>query len=101
VLFVPPKAFSFIKPTYNIDVKDNGDTFALTVKANTFCRFVRIKIPEEDVVFSDNYFDITSKEGTEILVSKKELKKDYTAQALKAMLLENVHSSIVSVGDSF
>ena len=101
ILFVPPKAFSFNKPVYNIDVKDNEGNFAITVKANTFCRFVRIKIPEEDVVFSDNYFDITGKEGITITVSKKELKKDYTAQTLKTVILENVCSSIVSVADSF
>jgi beta-mannosidase len=100
-LFVPPKHFSFNKPVYSVDVKDSGLCFAVTVKANTFCRFVRVKIPEEDVVFSDNYFDITCKEGVEIFVSKNELKKDYSAQSLKTAILERADISIVSIGDSF
>jgi beta-mannosidase len=83
-----------------VDVNEKDDHFAITVKANTFCRFVRVKIPGEDVVFSDNYFDITGKEGVEIKVSKEELKKAYTAQSLKALLKESA-GSIVSVGDSF
>jgi beta-mannosidase len=100
VLFVPPKHFSFAKPEYSVDVNERNDCFAITIKANTFCRFVRVKIPEEDPVFSDNYFDITGKEGVEIKVSKKELKKAYTAQALRALLKENA-GSIISAGDSF
>jgi len=99
VLFVPPKHFSFAKPEYNVDVVEKGDCFAITIKANTFCRFVRIKIPGEDPVFSDNYFDITGKEGVEIKAFKKELKNTYTAQTLKALL--NNTGSIISVSDSF
>jgi len=100
VLFVAPKHFSFAKPEYSVDVDEKSDSFAITIKANTFCRFVRVKIPGEDVVFSNNYFDITGKEGVEIMVSKEELKKAYTAQTLKALLTDNA-GSIVSVGDSF
>jgi beta-mannosidase len=103
VLFVPPKYFSFVKPEYSVDVEEKNDCFAITVKANTFCRFVRVKIPGEDVVFSDNYFDITGSEGTVIKKKKKELKKTYTAQTLKSLLIENSGSisTIVSVGDSY
>jgi beta-mannosidase len=100
VLFIPPKYFSFKKPVYNFDVVEKSDCFAITVKANTFCRFVRVKIPGEDIVFSDNYFDITGSEGKEIKVFKNELKNTYTAQSLKA-LLENNAESIISVNDSF
>jgi len=100
VLFVPPKHFSFTKPEYSVDVDEKRDHFAITVKANTFCRFVRVKIPGEDTVFSDNYFDITGSEGTTIKVFKKELKKTYTAQTLKTLLKDNA-GSIFSVGDSF
>jgi len=100
VLFVPPKYFSFIKPEYSYDVIEKNDHFAITVKANTFCRFVRVKIPGEDPVFSDNYFDITGSNGTEIKAFKKELKNTYTAETLKALLKDNA-GSIVSIGDSY
>jgi len=98
-LFVSPKYFSFKQPEYKIDVKDDGNDFIITVKANTFCRFVRIKIPDEDIVFSDNYFDITSPEGTQIQIPKAELKKTYTIQALKDGL--EAENAIFSVNDSF
>jgi len=94
-LFVPPKHFSFKRPDYNVEVTDIGDHFAIAVKADSFCRFVRVKIKEEDTVFSDNYFDITCKAGEEIKVNKSELKKEYTAQDLKNAL------SIISVGGSY
>jgi beta-mannosidase len=95
-LFVPPKHFSFRRPKYSVETRDCGDHFKITVKADSFCRFVRVKIKGEDPVFSDNHFDITSKEGAEIWVSKTELKKTYTAQTLKDSI-----SDIISVGDSY
>jgi beta-mannosidase len=95
-LFVPPKHFSFRRPKYSVETGDCGDHFKITVKADSFCRFVRVKIEGEDPVFSDNYFDITCKEGVEIQVSKTELKKVYTAQTLKDSLCD-----IISVGDSY
>jgi beta-mannosidase len=95
VLFVPPKHFSFKLPEYVTETSDRGDCFTINVTANTFCRFARLKIAEEDVVFSDNYFDITGKEGVTILVSKCELKKTYTPQELQKAL------TIFSVGESY
>jgi beta-mannosidase len=95
-LFVPPKYFSFKKPNYSVDISEKEDYFAITIKADSFCRFVRIKIKGEDPVFSDNYFDITGKEGVEVQVTKNELKKTYTAQTLKDSL-----EDIISVGESY
>ena len=99
VLFVPPKHFSFKTPEYKIDVRESEKSFTVNIKANTFCRFVRVKIPGEDVIFSDNYFDITGKDGVEILVSKEELKKTYTVQTLLEVL--SCKGSLFSVGDSY
>jgi beta-mannosidase len=99
ILFIPPKYFSFIQPEYNAEISDCSDYFAITIKANTFCRFVRVKIPGEDTVFSDNYFDITSKDGVEIHVTKSELKKDYSVSTLKEAL--KADRAIFSVGESF
>ncbi|MCL2068000.1 MAG: glycoside hydrolase family 2 protein [Treponema sp.] len=102
VFFIPPKHFSFGKPRYNINVSDLGDNFAVKIKTDTFCRFVRVKIPEEDVVFSDNYFDITGREGVEVLVPKGELKKAYTVKTLQDALSSTCSGKpIFSVGDSF
>jgi beta-mannosidase len=95
-LFVPPKHFSFRKPNYSVEARDEKDHFTITVKADSFCRFTGIKIMGEDPVFSDNYFDITCKDGEKVQVLKSELKKDYTAQDLKDAL-----SDIISAGGSY
>ena len=97
-LFVPPKYFSFRRPEYRAEVRDAGDRYAITVKANTFCRFVRVTIAGEAPVFSDNYFDITGEEGVKIVVEKKELKKTYTAEELAALL---DGGAFMSAGGSF
>jgi beta-mannosidase len=102
VLFVPPKYFSFQRPAYNAEVSDRGSCFAISLRADTFCRFVRLKIEGEDAVFSDNYFDITGREAVEVLVSKDELKKPYTAQELQATLASaGPVKPVFSVGDSY
>ena len=51
----------------------------------------------EDIVFADNYFDITCKEGVETEFAKCELKKTYGAKEIEDALL----ATIISVGDSF
>jgi beta-mannosidase len=94
-LFTPPKYFSFKLPVYQTEINDRGEYFSISIKTNTFCRFVRLKITGEDPVFSDNYFDITGNEAVEIFVSKNELKKSYTEQTLKAAL------EVFSVGESY
>jgi beta-mannosidase len=96
VLFVPPKHFSFKKPAYSVETFEGGDHFVISVKADTFCRFVRVKIKNEDPVFSDNYFDITGKEGVKIKVSKDQLKKTYTEESLKDSI-----DDIISVSGSY
>jgi beta-mannosidase len=101
-LFVPPKYFSFRRPEYKPEVSDQGSCFAISLRSDTFCHFVRLKIEGEDPVFSDNYFDITDKKAVEILVPKDELKKSYTAQTLQAALASTSSvKPIFSVGDSY
>jgi beta-mannosidase len=97
-LFVPPKHFSFKRPKYSVDIIEGEENFTITVKADTFCRFVRVKIAGEDPVFSNNYFDITGEEGAAVTVQKAELKNAYTPQTLKDAL---VCGRIISVGDSY
>ncbi|MDR2730823.1 MAG: glycoside hydrolase family 2 protein [Treponema sp.] len=94
-LFVSPKHFNFKKPAYNIEVNETADRFMISVKAGTFCRYVRIKINGEDPVFSDNYFDLSNKNGAVVQVHKAELKKTYTARSLKDAI------SLFSVNESY
>ncbi|MDR2952323.1 MAG: glycoside hydrolase family 2 protein [Treponema sp.] len=96
-LFVPPKHFSFKRPKYDVEIMETGADFIISVQADTFCRFVRVKIGGEDPVFSDNYFDITGAEGVKITAPKAELRNAYTPQALRYALL---NGGIISVADT-
>jgi len=69
-LFVAAKKFDYVKPSYVVDVKDEGNQFSITVKSDTFAQFVEVDIEGEDCVFSDNYFDISSSEGVKISIEK-------------------------------
>ncbi|MDR0599031.1 MAG: hypothetical protein LBG84_02970, partial [Treponema sp.] len=104
-LFVPPKHFSFRRPAYQVDVADRGGEFVITVRAGTFCRFTRIKIPGEDPVFSDNYVDITGAEGVEITAQKSGLRQTYSAETLRALVSAETGAGgsapLMSVGDTY
>ena len=91
-LFVPPKYFEFVPPKYYIEVTELQDTVSIFVKADTYTRFAEVKIEDEDLVFSDNYVDITDETGIVVSLEKKDLN---SLENLK----ERVH--VYSIGDSY
>lgn len=93
-LFVKPKYFTFKVPTYQVEVTEEEEDFRIHIKSDVYASYVELDL-DEDVVFEDNYFDITSKEGVWVTVSKKEFKKQITAEELGAKL------RIRSVAESF
>ena len=91
-LFVPPKYFEFEKPKYCVDVREEQDDIVrIFVKSNTYVRFAEVKIEQEDLVFSDNYTDITDGAGIALTAKKEDFKS-----------LENLKERVVvySIGDS-
>ena len=54
VIFCPPKHFAFANPHLKAEIQ--GDT--IIVSANAYARSVEIDFADEDVVLSDNYFDM-------------------------------------------
>lgn len=94
-LFVKPKHFEYRTPKYLVTVNEEEQHFCLNISCDVYAAYVELWMEEEDAVFSDNYFDITSKEGVMVTVEKQEFKKVPTAEELKEML------HIRSVADSF
>ncbi len=60
VLFCPPKHFEFLDPQLKYEI--NGDE--ITVSATTFAKCVEIKNENDDLVLSDNYFDLNGSSKT-------------------------------------
>ena len=58
VLFCPPKHFRFIDP--ELKVSQNGDE--IVVSAKHFARSIEIRNANDDLVLSDNFFDLNSGE---------------------------------------
>lgn len=94
-LFVKPKYFDFKTPEYRISVTEKADGFCIHADADTYVSYAELSLDGYDVVLEDNFFDITSEEGVDITVDKKEFPNQVTAEEVAAAL------HIRSVADSF
>ena len=94
-LFVKPKYFDFKTPEYRVSVTEKADGFCIHAEADTYVSYAELSLDEYDVVLEDNFFDITSEDGVDITVDKKEFPNQVTAEEVAAAL------HIRSVADSF
>ena len=67
VLFTMPKYFEFMDP--GLTVSSDGDT--ITVQAECYAKGVEIRNENEDLILSDNYFDMDGGEKTVRILSGK------------------------------
>ena len=67
VLFTKPKHFNFLDP--NLEVTVNGDE--ITVTASAFAKYVYISNDNDDLVLSDNFFDLCAGKKTVKIISGK------------------------------
>lgn len=94
-LFVKPKYFEFLIPEYQIKVTEDENSFHIHVFSNVYASYVELYLEQEDAVFDDNYFDITSDQGISVTVEKEKLRVGITKEELKKEL------HMRSVADSF
>jgi len=71
VLFVKPKHFDFLKPSFKLDVSETNEEFLIKVETDVFAKSVELEIEGVDCVFSDNYFDLS--DSKTVSVKKSEL----------------------------
>lgn len=57
-IFVEPKSFDFIKPTFTSEISGSGKDFCLTLTSDVYAASVELDFSELDAVFDDNYFDL-------------------------------------------
>ena len=65
-LFVPEKHFNFKKPKLKTVVSGQDRRFSLTVSTDSFVKDMEIDFDGVDVVFDNNYFDLTSEAPVKI-----------------------------------
>ncbi|MBQ9085075.1 MAG: glycoside hydrolase family 2 protein [Clostridia bacterium] len=73
VLFVPPKTYSFKKPTIKASIEGNFCDYTIILESDVFARSVEIDFETVDAVFEDNYFDITSSSPYRIHFTTREV----------------------------
>lgn len=66
LLFVPEKHFIFKKPKLKAVVSGQDRRFSLTLSSDVFVKDMEISFDGVDVVFDDNYFDMTSEAPVKI-----------------------------------
>lgn len=66
ILFVKPKHFKFLDPGIQARVEETDEQFMIFLTSSSFAKSVELKVADEDVRWSDNYFDLLP--GTEKLV---------------------------------
>lgn len=79
VSFVPAKHFSFENPKIAADVRQTEAGFAVSLTAESFARFVELRLAGADAIFSDNFFDLSAGESREIFVRKEDLSRSLSA----------------------
>ncbi len=86
-MFVRPKHFEWKKPTISVDAKAVEGGVALSFTSDVFAKDVFVDFEGFDVVLSDNYFDLTDREGYTVIA-----RTDLSPEQLKeSILLKSVY----------
>ncbi len=94
-LFVKPKHFEYQSPNYTTEMSDEGTFYKVWVQSDVYANFVELDFSDTDVILSDNYVDITSEKGIEIIIQKEDVEGSYTVEELHKQL------QLRSVAESF
>ena len=93
----PYKHMELIKPQLEAEVKEFDAYYEITVKSRAFAPFVEMDFEDADVIFSDNFFTISSDKPVKIILDKSDIRngsfKD--AEDLKERLI------LTTVADTF
>ena len=71
-VFVPYKHMELMQPQIEAEVTEKDGTIAISLSTDCFAPFVWLEIGE-DVIFSDNCFDLTSEETKTVFIQKEDV----------------------------
>jgi len=68
VSFVPSKHLKLTNPAIELSIAESEGGFSVEVTARSLARFVWLDLPDMDVVFSDNFFDLPAGRSVTVMV---------------------------------
>ena len=95
--FVPYKHMELPKPHFTTAVKETEDCFEITVQSDVFAPFVEMDFADADVIFSDNFFTVTSEEPVTVRLDKCDILRGNFADAADL----NARLVLVSVAGTY
>jgi len=72
VTFVPDKHIRYVDPALEVTITEENDKFIYQCSVRSVARFVELKLQGTDLVFSDNYFNVTPDHAITITSPKPE-----------------------------
>ena len=84
-----PKHFKFINPEITVDVEKTGDLACFTVSSKVFAKNVELSLENNDITFSDNYFDLPTGEMYKVYAAT-ELTKSELEQQVRTMSVYDI-----------
>ena len=73
VSFVRDKYLNLVKPNIKYSLEKNGNLYSLKLISDTYAKYVCIDCIKKDLIFSDNYFNLTKDEKKVITFESKEI----------------------------
>ena len=89
--FAPNKHLKLVEPGIKAELRKVKDELEITLTAHSLARFVELKIAGQDVIFSDNYFDLPA--GAVVTITCKMPEGMTLAQARKALEIHSLYDS--------
>lgn len=85
-LFVPTKDFELRPADISIEVVDLETEFLLLVESNVFTKSIYIDFEDLDVIFSDNFFDLSANTIKEVRICKNSIASDVDSIEIKKQI---------------
>ena len=95
--FVPYKYLELPKAKIKASVEETEDAYEIVLQSDCYAPFTALDLKKADGIFSDNYVNLTEKEGRQVLLYKKDITRGTINS--KNDLLEQLQ--IITLTDSF
>lgn len=80
-IFVPYKHLQLVQPEITYKVTELQDRYKITLNSANLACFVELDFAESDVIFSDNYFNLTGSQSKVVELKKSDIRGDQLLDA--------------------